>query len=141
MATVECKVRVRYSEVGRQGFAHHATYFNWFDMALEELIKVCGISYKDIEDLGFLFAPVVDQCKYIHPAKYNDILTIRLMVSDISSVTVKFSYEIFRERDAVLIASGKTTHVFVDAAFRPHSIKRVVPRLYATISDMVTQAE
>ncbi len=53
MATVECRVRVRYSEVGRQGFAHHASYFNWFDMALEELIKICGMSYEDIEDLGF----------------------------------------------------------------------------------------
>ena len=75
MAKVECKVRVRYSEVGRQGFAYHAIYFNWFDIALEELIRTCGMSYKDIEDLGFLFAPVVDQCQYIHPAAYNDILT------------------------------------------------------------------
>ena len=59
------------------------------------------------------------------------------MVSDISAIKVGFSYEIFREKDAVLIASGKTTHVFVDAQFKPHSIKKVVPLLYKALKSMV----
>ena len=136
MAKVECKVRVRYNEIGRQGMAHHAVYFNWFDMALEELIGLCGMSYKDIEDMGFLFAPLCDQCQYIHPAVYNDVLTVRLKVADLSSIKVKFDYEIFREKDATLVAAGKTTHVFVDARFKPHSIKKIVPRLYSALKEL-----
>ncbi len=136
MKTVECKVRVRYSETGRQGYAHHANYFNWFDMGLEEIIKLCGSSYREIEDLGYSLAPISDSCRFYHPASYNDELTIRVMVADLSSVKVKFSYEVIREKDAQLIATGQTDHVFVDKNFKPYSLKRVMPRLFAMLKEM-----
>jgi acyl-CoA thioester hydrolase len=136
MKDVECKIRVRYSEAGRQGYAHHANYLNWFDEALEALVKQCGMSYKEIEDLGYFLAPVTDTCKYFHPASYNDELTVRLTVTDISSIKVRFGYEIIREKDAKLIATGRSSHVFVDKSFRPHSLKKVIPALYSIIEDM-----
>jgi acyl-CoA thioester hydrolase len=137
MKTVECKITVRYYEVGRQGFAHHSNYFNWFDVALEELIKKCGMSYKEIEDLGYFFATLSDKCKYYHPAAYGDEIIVRLTVIDVSSIKVKFSYEIIREKDATLVATGESTHVFVDKAFRPHSLNKIVPKLYSVIEDMM----
>jgi acyl-CoA thioester hydrolase len=139
MKAVECRIRVRYSEAGRQGYAHHANYFNWFDEALEELVKQCGMSYKDIEDLGYFLAPVTDTCKYFHPASYNDELNIRLTVSDVSSIKVKFNYEILREKDAKIIATGHSTHVFVDRSFRPHSLKRIAPSLYSILEEMTNE--
>ncbi len=135
MVSVDCKIRVRYSEVGRQGFAHHAHYLNWFDVALEELIRRCGMSYKEIEDLGYFFAPLSDRCEYHHPALYNDELTVRVSVADASSIKIRFAYEVMCEKDAKLIAKGQTEHVFVDKNFRPHSLKKVVPRLYAMMGE------
>lgn len=139
MKTVECRIRVRYSEAGRQGYAHHANYFNWFDEALEELVKQCGASYKEIEDLGYFLAPVTDTCKYFHPASYNDELIVRLSVADVSSIKVKFNYEIIREKDAKIIATGHSSHVFVDRNFRPHSLNRVAPSLYTNLEEMMTE--
>jgi acyl-CoA thioester hydrolase len=136
MKTVECKIRVRYSETGRQGYAHHTNFFNWFDIGLEEIIKICGSSYREIEDLGYFLVPISDSCKYYHPASYNDVLTIRVTVADLSSVKVKFSYEIIREKDSQLVATGQTDHVFVDKNFRPYSLKKVMPRLFALLKEM-----
>lgn len=137
MKAVESKVTVRYYEVGRQGFAHHSNYFNWFDVALEELIKKCGMSYAEIEDLGYFFATLSDKCKYYHPAVYGDELIVRLNVTDVSTIKVGFSYELIREKDATLIATGESSHVFVDKTFKPHPLKKVVPKLYNVIGDMV----
>lgn len=137
MKTVECKIRVRYSEVGRQELAHHAHYLDWFDIGLEEIIKQCGLSYREVEDLGYFLAPISDTCRYFHPAYYNDVLTVRVSVADLSSVKVKFSYEILCEKGAKLIATGQTDHVFVDKNFKPYSIKRVVPRLYEMLKEMM----
>ena len=139
MRTVECKIRVRYSEVGRQGYAHHAHYLNWFDAALEEIIRVCGSSYKEIEDLGYMLAPISDSCRYYNPAGYNDELTVRVSVADLSSVKVSFTYEIIREADAKLVATGQTDHVFVDKNFRPYSMRRVMPRMYAMLENMMQE--
>lgn len=137
MKAVECRIRVRYSEAGRQGYAHHANYFNWFDEALEELIKKCGMCYKDIEDQGVFLAPVTDKCKYYHPASYNDELTVRLFIRDINSIKVRFSYEIVREKDSTIVAVGESTHVFVDKDFMPHSLKKVAPALYDRLEGMI----
>ncbi len=136
MKAVECRIRVRYSESGRQGFAHHANYFNWFDEALEELVKNCGTSYKDIEDQGFFLAPVTDNCRYFHPASYNDELTVRLSIKDINSIKVRFSYEIVREKDSTIIAIGRSSHVFVDKTFRPHPLKKAAPELFLKLEEM-----
>lgn len=136
MKVVECSIRVRYSEAGRQGYAHHANYFNWFDEALEALVKKCGMSYKEIEDLGYFLAPVTDKCKYFHPANYNDELTVRLYIKDINFIKVRFSYEIIRESDSKIIAIGQSSHVFVDKNFRPHSLKKVAPILYDLLEEM-----
>ena len=137
MKTVECKVRVRYGEVGRQGYAHHANYLDWFDTGLEAIIAQCDLSYKDIEEMGYFLAPISDTVYYLRPAYYNDVLTIRVAVADLSSVKIKFSYEVLREKDAVLIATGQTEHVFADKNFRPHSLKRVIPRLFTMLKNMI----
>lgn len=137
MKTIECKVRVRYNEVGRQGYAHHANYMNWFDMAQETLISSCDMSYSDLEDLGYFLATLEDACTYIHPARYNDELTIRLSVSELSPIKIKFVYKIIRAKDAKLIAAGESKHVFVDSNFRPHSLKKVAPKMYAMIEEMI----
>ncbi len=137
MKNVECKIQVRYSEVGRQGLAHHAHYLNWFDIGLEEIVRQCGLSYKEVEDLGYFLAPISDSCQYFHPAYYHDVLTVRVSVADLSAVKVKFSYEIIREKDAKLVATGQTDHVFVDKNFKPYSLKRVVPRLYTMLEEMM----
>ena len=136
MKTVECKIRVRYSDTGRQGYAHHAHFFNWFDIGLEEIIKLCGSSYGEIEELGYMLAPISDSCKYYHPASYNDELTVRVNVADLSGVKIKFAYEVIREKDAKLIAKGITDHVFVDQKFKPYSLKRIMPRLFAMLQEM-----
>lgn len=137
MKTIECKVRVRYSEVGRQGYAHHANYLNWFDIAQEELVTQCGMSYNKIEEMGFFLATIADHCNFIHPAQYSDELTIRLNVAELSVVKIKFEYKIIREKDAKVIAVGYSNHVFVDKNFRPHSLKKVVPDLYGKINEML----
>ena len=135
MKPIECRIRVRYNETGRQGYAHHSHFFNWFDIVLETLVSNCGMSYKDVEDMGYFFAPINDQIKYFHPAAYNDELTVRLTVRSLSSIKIKFKYEIIREKDAMLIAVGQTEHVLVDQYFRPHSLKKVLPKLYDLIND------
>lgn len=137
MKTVECKIRVRYSETGSRGYAHHSSFFNWFDISLEEIVRLGGSSYGEIEELGYMLAPIADSCKYYHPASYNDELTIRVTVVDLSGIKIKFAYEVIREKDAQLVAKGTTEHVFVDKSFKPHSLKHIMPKLFSMLEDMI----
>lgn len=137
MKTLDCKLKVRYSETGRRCLAQHYAYYNWLDIALDSLIQSFGMSYKTIEDLGYTFVTLSEYCEYLSAAYYGDDLTVRIRVEEISTVRIMFSYEILREKDSKLIANASTNHVFVDNNFRPHSLKKVLPSLYEKLEEML----
>ena len=137
MKTMDCKITVRYCETGRRGLAQRYAYYTWFDIALEGLIKECQMSYKDIEDLGYVFVTLSESCEFKNAAYYGDELIIRIGVEEISSIKLAFSYEVIREKDSVIIARAKSSNVFVDNNSRPHSIKKLLPELHKKLETML----
>jgi acyl-CoA thioester hydrolase len=134
MQTVECKIKVRYSETGKMGFAHHANYFNWFDIAQEELLSQQGQSYNQIEALGYRFVPVHTSCDFKTPAYYDDCLTVRIRVKTVRGIRMSFGYEIVREKDTALIAVGESEHLLLDKNMKVAMIKTALPEIYAFLS-------
>ena len=135
MYKFECSVKVRYSEVDSTGFVHHANYFNWFDIAQEEMIASLGFQMSQMEERGFRFLPLSNSCNYKTPACYGDTVRIRLKIVDVKSIRVVFEYDILRERDGKLLATGKSEHIIVDNNMRVTSIERAFPGLFDSIMD------
>jgi acyl-CoA thioester hydrolase len=130
MQSAECKIRVRYSETGKMGFAHHANYFNWFDIAQEELLKKQGSSYNHVEELGYRFVPIHTSCDFKTPAYYDDVLTVRIIVKEVKGIRLSFGYEIVREKDTALIAVGESAHLLLDKDMKVALIKNALPAIY-----------
>ena len=62
--------------------------------------------------------PILEfQAKYLKPALYNQVLTIKTIVKELPSVRLIVEYEMYNE-DKQLINVGKTTLVFVDRETR-----------------------
>ena len=137
MKTHERMITVRYSETGRRGLAQHYAYYTWFDIALEGLMNECGMCYKDIEDLGYIFVTLSESCEYKNAAYYGDELIIRVKIENLSTIKIAFSYEVVRAKDCVLIASARSSNVFVDNNSRPHSLKKLLPELYKKLEEML----
>ena len=118
MFVYESKVRVRYIETDQMGIVHHANYVQYYELARTECFEACsGMTYAAMEAEGVML-PVVDlQSKYMKPAYYNEILTIKSIVTELPTVRLKVDYEIYNEAGD-LINTGKTTLVFVDKQTR-----------------------
>ena len=56
MLSAEITIRVRYAETDRMGLLHHANYLVYFEQGRTELLRERGLTYKDLEDQGFLSA-------------------------------------------------------------------------------------
>ena len=54
MLSGEVSIRVRYAETDRMGLLHHANYLVYFEQGRTELLRSCGLTYKELEDQGFL---------------------------------------------------------------------------------------
>src|SRR5262249_13858329 len=116
MTTHDITIRVRYAETDRMGLLHHANYLVYFEQARTELLRSLGVTYKDLEDQGFLLVLTRAEVKYRSPARYDDLLTIRTTVTRTTAVRIEHKYEVLR--DGGLIAEGETTLACVDRTGR-----------------------
>lgn len=116
----ESSIRVRYAETDRMGLLHHANYLVYFEQARTELLRSFGLSYRELEDQGFLLVITKAEVHYRRPAEYDDLLTIRTTVARTTSVRIDHVYDVYR--DGELIAQGKTTLACVDREGRPQAL-------------------
>ena len=112
MVQGEVEIRVRYAETDRMGLLHHANYLVYFEQGRTELLRAQGITYRDMEDQGFLLVLTKVQVRYRKPAYYDDLLTLRTSVVRTTLVKIEHKYELMR--DGVLVAEAETTLGCVD---------------------------
>ena len=120
MLSGEITIRVRYAETDRMGLLHHANYLVYFEQARTELLRSLGLTYRNLEDQGFLLVLTKIEVRYKRPAHYDDLLTIRTTVERTTAVRIDHRYEVLR--DGVLLAEGATTLACVDRDGRPQAL-------------------
>src|SRR6516165_6890973 len=112
MRSQDITIRVRYAETDRMGLLHHANYLVYFEQGRTELLRSQGLSYRDMEDQGFLLVLTKVQVRYRSPARYDELLTLRTTVQRTTLVKIEHRYELMR--DGLLVAEGETTLGCVD---------------------------
>ena len=116
MYTTELQLRVRYAETDQMGVVYHSNYFPYFESARAEAIRGFGITYADMEKAGCIM-PVVDiHCRYLRPAKYDNLLTIKTSLKELPvHHKIEFHHEVFNETGDLLV-SAKIILYFMEAA-------------------------
>src|SRR5262249_5838557 len=109
-----------YAETDRMGFLHHANYLVYFEQGRTELLRSQGLSYKDLEDQGYLLVIFKADIHFRSPARYDDLITLRTTVVRTTTVRIDHGYELFR--DGALLAEGKTTLACIDRAGRVQAL-------------------
>ena len=105
--------RVCYADTDQMGVGYYANYFMLFERARTELLRLNGLSYKEIEEQGFML-PVLDaHAKYHRPARYDDLLDVTARVVEFDGLKLKTACEV--KRDGVLLVDGDVTLVFLNA--------------------------
>jgi acyl-CoA thioester hydrolase len=96
-----------------------------------ELMRQMGFTYLEMEQDGINLPVVEVKCRYKHPARYDDEITIRTRVEQMRTSMLRFHYEAVRKSDGQLLATGESTHVVVG-----RDMKRIhlTPKYQAAIS-------
>lgn len=120
MTSGEISIRVRYAETDRMGLLHHANYLIYFEQGRTELLRTNGLSYKDLEDQGFLLVLTKIEVKYRWPAHYDDLLTLKTIVARTTTVRIDHRYELYCDKR--LLAEGSSTLACIDRDGRPQAL-------------------
>lgn len=111
----ESKIRVRYGETDKMGVVYYGNYALYYEVGRTELFRELGLSYKHFEQQGIILPVVSLNIKYIAPAYYDDVLTIKTTLTELPGYKINFTYEIFNKENKC-INQGETSLVFIDEA-------------------------
>ena len=97
------------------GYVYYGNFAAYFEVARVECFRNIGFSYKELEQSGILMPVAEYKIKYSRPAKYDDVLTIKVLIKEKPTIKIVFEYEVYNEEN-LLIATSETKLAFINAA-------------------------
>jgi acyl-CoA thioester hydrolase len=113
MYSSETNVRVRYGETDQMGYVYYGAYAGYYEVARVESLRQLGMTYKELEEQGVMMPVLENHSRYLAPALYDELLTIRTTIRERPQVRITFNYEIFNSANR-LIHTGHTLLAFVN---------------------------
>ncbi len=112
----ETKIRVRYAETDQMDVVYHGNYAQYFEVGRAESIRQLGFTYKDMEAMGVVMPIVEWHAKYLRPAHYDELLTIRTILKELPDEhRIEFHQEVYNESEKLLTV-GRVVLYFIDAS-------------------------
>ena len=130
----ETRIITRYSETDQMGIIHHSKYAVWFEAGRTDFFKKIGFSYKEIEGRGILLPLYEMNCKFKSPARYEDEITIKTSLKEITKVRVIFSYKVINDLDGKLLSLGETMHGWTNRDLKLINAEKTIPEVYHLLS-------
>ena len=106
-------IRVRYGETDQMGHAYYANYLFWFEQARGAWCRARGFHYRDLESMGYMLPVVEVHVQYRAEIKYDQIIVVRVRVTERRRASIKFEYEILREDSEQPTTLGSSWHVLM----------------------------
>src|SRR5688572_6877266 len=113
MFTHSHQLRVLYGDTDQMGYVYYGNYGYYYEQARAEAIRSMGITYKQLEESGTMMPITRMNIKYIQPAYYDELLTIKTIIPKMPNRIIVFHYEVMNEKN-LLINEGETQLIFID---------------------------
>lgn len=132
---VDTYARVNYSETDQMGVVYHARYAVWLDVARTEYLRRAGMSYRDLEAMGFFLAVGDLSMRFHRPARYDDRVRVRCWVRELASRRVTFGYALTHAETGALLVTAETRMLSLNHDFMPTRLPEAVSKLLHVVPD------
>ena len=113
MYTSETQIRVRYAETDQMDVVYYGNYAQYFEIGRVETMRELGFTYKRMEDEGVIMPVVELHARFLRPATYDDLLTIKTQIRSLpTSYHIEFFQDVFNEEGKIL-AAGRVVLYFL----------------------------
>jgi len=109
----ETNITVRFNEIDAYRVAWHGHYVAWMEIGRSALAGQFGLDVFQLTALGYLGPVIALELKFLRPARFNDLLTIRTTLRRTATATLEFVTTIVGA-DGTKCATGVTTHALTD---------------------------
>jgi acyl-CoA thioester hydrolase len=105
------------------GFVHHGAYVYYLEAARIEYLRRRGLRYAEWTRQGIHLPVVETHLRHRRPAFFDDLLVVRARLAQLTRVTLRFEYELWREQpEPLLLVEAHTVLACVDESHKPRRI-------------------
>lgn len=104
--------RVMYPDTDQMGTVHHSNYAKYYETARWELFRSLGISYKSVEEAGYMLPVTRMTFRFVKTIGYDELLTVKTTLKAIKGVRIWFIYKLYNEQNE-LVNEAETELAFV----------------------------
>jgi acyl-CoA thioester hydrolase len=112
MITHEFSFRVMYPDTDQMGTVHHSNYVKYYEAARWELFRSIGISYRSVEDSGYMLPVTRMNFRFTKPIHYDELLTVKTTLKSMRAARIWFTYRLYNE-SGELVNEAETELAFV----------------------------
>ena len=106
------KYRVIYGDTDKMGVVYYANYLRLFEAGRSAYMRRRGYRYSQVETEEGVILPVTEvNVRYHRSAMYEQMVDIRVWVVEITTVQVKFQFEILHEGE--VLVRGHSNHASI----------------------------
>ena len=89
-------ITVRWSDVDAAGIVFYPRFFEWYDLGSESLFAALGLPWPEaFPRYGIIGVPIIESgSRFLAPARYGDVLTIRSTVAWVKEKTFRMQHSI-----------------------------------------------
>ena len=103
--------RVPYADTDQMGVVYYGNYLTYFERSRNELMRACGLTYKEFEAKKLMLPVVHASIDYKNPARYDDELEIVAELAWLRGVRMQVNCRVTCKE--VLLAEGYTIHAII----------------------------
>ena len=109
------QLRVRYADTDQMSYVYNGKYIEYFEVGRTEMIREQSLTYKSIEENGFLMPVNSVFIKYKKPAYYDELLEVETRVEKFPDIRVHLDHTIRSVESKQIICEGYVDLVFINA--------------------------
>ncbi len=121
-------LRVYWEDTDASGIVYHANYLRFAERARTDLLRLSGVSQRDMMTTGVALAVRSCQVDYLRPARLDDELEVHSRLAELRGASVTALQSVRRQGDELVRL--KVRIACIDAAGRP---KRIPPAVRAAL--------
>ncbi len=124
MSVFEWPVRVYWEDTDAGGVVYHARYLHFLERARTEWLRACGYEQAQMsvsEDMVFAVRNM--NIDFIKPAQLDELLTVRITLSECRRASFTAQHEIWRGQELLLTGSALIACLSA-SKFKPKAIPK-----------------
>lgn len=111
------QIRVAYRDVTVGNHVYYSRYFDFLEIVRNEIFRELGFPLFQLQDQNVIFPVIECSIKYRSAARYDDLITVESIFTDVRKVQFTLDYRVVRGND--LLATATTRHAVTTLEEKP----------------------